>query len=132
MGCFSFYANKIITTGEGGMVVTNSDRYAERLRSLRNLCFRPDRRFLHTEIGHNYRMTNIQAAVGVAQVARIEDHINRKRSIASAYRERLSGLPVDLPVERNWAKNVYWMYGLVLHDKIPFDAVEFARRLRAA
>src|SRR6195256_3398620 len=66
MGCFSFYANKIITTGEGGMVVTNDAHYAERLRSLRNLSFRPDRRFLHTEIGHNYRLTNIQAAVGVA------------------------------------------------------------------
>lgn len=131
MGCFSFYANKIITTGEGGMVITNSAHYAERLRSLRNLCFRADRRFLHTEIGHNYRMTNIQAAVGVAQVARIEDHINRKRWMANAYRERLAGLPIDLPVERNWAKNVYWMYGLVLHDEIPFDAVEFARRLRA-
>jgi perosamine synthetase len=131
MGCFSFYANKIITTGEGGMVVTNNAHYAERLRSLRNLCFRPDRRFLHTEIGHNYRMTNIQAAVGVAQVARIDDHINHKRWMANAYRERLSDLPIDLPVERNWAKNVYWMYGIVLHDEIPFDAVEFARRLRA-
>jgi len=131
MGCFSFYANKIITTGEGGMVVTSDAVYAERLRSLRNLCFRPDRRFLHTEIGHNYRLTNLQAAVGVAQVDCIEEHIRRKRWMAENYRARLQGLPVALPVERNWAKNVYWMYGLVLDDEVPFDATEFARRLRA-
>jgi perosamine synthetase len=130
MGCFSFYANKIITTGEGGMVVTNDAHYAERLRSLRNLSFRPDRRFLHTEIGHNYRLTNIQAAVGVAQVECIEQHISHKRWMAESYRKRLAGLPLSLPVERNWAKNVYWMYGVVLDDGIPFDAVEFARRLR--
>jgi perosamine synthetase len=131
MGCFSFYANKIITTGEGGMVVTDSAHYAERLRSLRNLCFRPDRRFLHTEIGHNYRMTNVQAAVGVAQADRIADHIARKQWIAREYRARLSNLPLALPVERNWAKNVYWMFGVVLDDRLSVDAVEFARRLRA-
>jgi perosamine synthetase len=131
MGCFSFYANKIITTGEGGMVVTNDAGYAERLRSLRNLSFRTDRRFLHTEIGHNYRMTNLQAAVGVAQVDRIGEHIRRKRWMAESYRVRLQGLPIALPLERNWAKNVYWMYGVVLDDGVPFDAAEFALRLRA-
>jgi perosamine synthetase len=130
MGCFSFYANKIITTGEGGMVVTNDARYAERLRSLRNLCFRTDRRFLHTEIGHNYRFTNLQAAVGVAQVDRIGEHIRRKRWMADSYRAQLQGLPIALPVERSWARNVYWMYGVVLDDDVPFDAAEFARRLR--
>ena len=132
MGCFSFYANKIITTGEGGMVVTNNAHYAERLRSLRNLSFRPERRFLHTEIGHNYRLTNLQAAIGVAQVDRVEDHIRRKRKMAGIYRDRLSDLSqISLPVEREWAKNVYWMYCLVLADDVGFDAVEFARRLRA-
>ena len=131
LGCFSFYANKIITTGEGGMVVTNDAGYADRLRGLRNLCFRSDRRFFHTEIGHNYRMTNIQAAVGVAQAERVEDHIRRKRWMAQAYHARLRDLPLALPVERDWAKNVYWMYGVVLGDDVPFDAVEFARRLRA-
>jgi perosamine synthetase len=131
MGCFSFYANKIITTGEGGMVVTNDAALAERCRSLRNLCFIPERRFLHKEIGHNYRLTNIQAAIGVAQCERVERHIAHKRWMAKAYRERLSNLPIALPVERNWAKNVYWMYGVVLDDDIPFDAVEFAKRLRA-
>jgi perosamine synthetase len=132
IACFSFYANKIVTTGEGGMVVTNSEVYADRLRSLRNLCFRPDRRFYHTEIGHNYRLTNLQAAIGVAQVDRIDDHIRRKRRMAAAYHDRLSDLrQVALPVERDWAKNVYWMYCLILADDVAFDAVEFARRLRA-
>jgi perosamine synthetase len=132
MGCFSFYANKLITTGEGGMVVTNNATYAERLRGLRNLCFRPERRFLHTAIGHNYRLTNVQAAVGVAQADRIRDHIRQKRWMAEQYLERLKDVSaIALPVERSWAKSVYWMYGLVLNDAIPFDAVEFAKRLRS-
>jgi perosamine synthetase len=131
MGCFSFYANKIITTGEGGMVVTSDAALADRCRSLRNLCFIPERRFLHKEIGHNYRLTNVQAAIGVAQCDRIDRHIEHKRWMAKTYRERLSDLPIALPVERNWAKNVYWMYGVVLDEDVPFDAVEFAKRLRA-
>ena len=130
LGCFSFYANKIITTGEGGMVITNDDALAERLRSLRNLCFRSDRRFRHTEIGHNYRLTNLQAAVGVAQVDRIEEHIRHKRWMAKNYRSRLAGLPIALPVERDWAKNVYWMFGIVLDDEVPLDAITFASELR--
>ena len=131
MGCFSFYANKIITTGEGGMVVTNDAKLAERLRSLRNLAFRRDRRFLHTEIGHNYRLTNLQAALGVAQVARVDTHIEKKRWMAEAYRLQLRRITdIRLPVERKWAKNVYWMYGIVLDDDVEFDAVEFASRLR--
>jgi perosamine synthetase len=131
MGCFSFYANKIVTTGEGGMVVTNSLEFAERLRSLRNLCFRQDRRFFHTDLGHNYRLTNLQAAVGVAQIEDVDMHIQKKRWIAACYRERLRNIGhISLPIERHWAKNVYWMYGLVLNDSVPFDALEFARRLR--
>jgi len=132
MACFSFYANKIITTGEGGMVLAANEDYAQRLRSQRNLAFKAERRFYHTEIGHNYRLTNVQAAIGVAQVDRIEDHIMRKRAMAKAYHDRLSDLTqIALPVERDWAKNVYWMYCLILADDVPFDALEFARRLRA-
>jgi perosamine synthetase len=131
MGCFSFYANKIITTGEGGMVVTANPVFAERLRSYRNLCFRPERRFLHTELGHNYRMTNLQAAVGLSQIERIEDHIARKRRMAGWYRERLGDLSlIALPVERDWAKSVYWMHCIVLDEQLPFDAAELAARLR--
>jgi perosamine synthetase len=131
MGCFSFYANKIVTTGEGGMVVTSNPEYAERLRSLRNLAFRRDRRFLHTEIGHNYRLTNLQAALGVAQTDRIEQHIGKKRWIAAQYQKRLKDIPqLILHVEKPWARNVYWMFGMVLSDAVPFNAAEFARRLR--
>ncbi len=131
LSCFSFYANKIITTGEGGMVLAQSNEHAERARSIRNLCFRPERRFYHTELGNNYRLTNIQAAIGVAQIEQIDEHIRRKRWIGHSYTERLHNLPqIFLPVEAPWAKNVYWMYGLVLSDDVPCDAVEFARRLK--
>lgn len=131
LSCFSFYANKIITTGEGGMVLAKRADHAERLRSMRNLCFRRDRRFYHTELGHNYRLTNLQAAVGVSQVERIEEHIARKRWMGQSYTERLSGLSqIALPVEEPWAKNVYWMYGLVLADDVKYDATELAQQLR--
>ncbi|MDX6559873.1 MAG: perosamine synthetase [Blastocatellia bacterium] len=131
LSCFSFYANKIITTGEGGMVLTKKLEDAERARSLRNLCFRKERRFYHTELGHNYRLTNLQAAIGLAQVEQIEEHIRRKRWMAKTYTERLSHLPqISLPVEESWAKNVYWMYGVVLADDVGFDATEFALGLR--
>jgi perosamine synthetase len=129
--CFSFYANKIVTTGEGGMALTNDAGLAEKLRSQRNLCFQPQRRFYHTELGHNYRMTNIQAAIGLAQMEAIEEHITQKRWMAKAYMERLQGIAgLQLPVEKSWAKNVYWMYGLVLDKALGMNAEEFARRLK--
>ncbi len=132
VSAFSFYANKLITTGEGGMVLTNDAAVAERLRSLRNLSFRSEKRFFHTELGHNFRLTNIQAALGVAQVERIDDIVARKRWMGQAYSERLNGIPsLQLPTESSWARSVYWMYGLVLDAKAGMDAVEFARRLRA-
>ena len=131
LGCFSFYANKIVTTGEGGMVVTDNLELADRMRRLRNLCFGKDQRFLHSELGYNFRMSNVQAAIGLAQLDAIEDHLARKRRIAKLYTERLckmSGL--RLPVERPNVKNVYWMYGVVLADSVPFNAAAFALRLR--
>jgi perosamine synthetase len=131
VGCFSFYANKIVTTGEGGMVVTNDSKLAERARSLRNLCFRGDQRFLHSELGYNFRMTNVQAAIGLAQIERIDDHLARKRRIAARYSERLRNVPaLRLPVELPGVKNVYWMYGVVLSESVPFDAKELAARLK--
>jgi Predicted pyridoxal phosphate-dependent enzyme apparently involved in regulation of cell wall biogenesis len=127
---FSFYANKLITTGEGGMVLTNDSIIAEKARSLRNLCFRPERRFFHTELGYNYRMTNMQAALGVAQLERFEQIIAKKRRMGAEYTKRLQEIPsMQLPVEESWAKQVYWMYGLVLDESTGMDAVEFARRL---
>ena len=129
---FSFFANKLITTGEGGMVITDNADYAAKARSLRNLCFRTDRRFLHTELGHQFRLTNMQAALGVGQVARIESIVERKRWAAAQYQQRLADLPqLQLPTELPWARSVYWVYGMVLADDVPFDAVAFAIRLKA-
>lgn len=131
MSCFSFYANKIVTTGEGGMVLTRSSDIAARLRSGRNLAFRSQRRFSHSELGHNYRMTNLQAAIGVAQVGSIEEHVRRKRDMGAYYTARLRHLPqLQLPVERPWARNVYWMYGVVLGDEVPIGPEQLAERLR--
>jgi perosamine synthetase len=134
LSTFSFYANKLVTTGEGGMVLTNDARLAERARSLRNLCFRSERRFFHTELGHNGRLTNLQAALGVAQLERIEEIVARKRWMGSAYNERLAGLSakLQLPAGAPWARPVYWMYAVVLDDSVAMDATEFARRLAAA
>jgi perosamine synthetase len=132
MSTFSFYANKLITTGEGGMVLTNDETYAERLRSFRNLCFRKERRFYHTELGNNYRLTNMQAAVGSAQVDRIEQIVERKRRMGHRYTELLTGLPhLQLPLEEPYAKHVFWMYGLVIDEASGMDAVSFAERLAA-
>ena len=131
LSCFSFYANKLITTGEGGMVLTSEDSLAAKARSFRNLCFRSDRRFYHTELGHNFRLTNLQAALGAAQVERIDEIIARKRWMGRAYTERLKDVTVlQLPVEEPWAKQVYWMYGVVLDERTGMDAVAFAKRLR--
>jgi perosamine synthetase len=129
VSCFSFFANKIITTGEGGMILTNSDELAEKLKAYRNLCFQSKQRFLHENIGHNFRFTNIQAALGLAQLERIEKFIEKKREMAQMYNEGLAGLPVQLPAEKPWAKNVYWMYGLVLDEKTGMTAKDLAIRL---
>lgn len=128
---FSFYANKLVTTGEGGMALTNDAEMADRMRSHRNLCFRPERRFFHTALGNNFRLTNLQAAVGVAQVERIDSIVARKRWMGHRYTERLSGLTLlQLPVEQPWARAVYWMYAIVLDAASGVDGVEFARRLQ--
>ncbi len=116
-GCFSFYANKIITTGEGGMVTTNNDKIAERARSLKSLSFGTYNRFMHKEIGYNYRMSNIQAAMGCAQMKKIDKIIDKKREIACYYNENLNDVAgIQLPVEKKYAKNVYWMYHIVLNE----------------
>jgi perosamine synthetase len=130
LSCFSFYANKIITTGEGGMVLVDDDRLAERARSIRNLCF-GRQRFIHDELGYNYRLTNMQAALGVAQIGRIDRILERKHWLGEGYRSRLAGIKaLQLPIERPWARNVWWMYGVVLDDIVPFDAAGFAELLK--
>ena len=127
---FSFYANKLITTGEGGMVVTDDEEIAARTRSRRNLGFRSDRRFYHTELGHQYRLTNVQAALGVTQIARVNELLARKRWLGAAYTERLSQHPaLEVQTVKSWARPSYWMYGVVLRESAPFDAAELATRL---
>ena len=131
ISCFSFYANKIVTTGEGGMILTDDEGYAEKARSLRNLCFQQEKRFLHERLGYNFRLTNMQAALGVAQVDKIEDSVNKKRWIANRYDERLKDIgKLILPIEREWAKNVYWMYAVVLDESSGIDAEGFAAKLK--
>jgi perosamine synthetase len=131
MSCFSFYANKLITTGEGGMIVTDDAALAEKIRSLSNLCFQPARRFYHEGLGYNYRLTNLQAALGLSQIQRMEEIIQRKRAIAASYTERLKDIAgLQLPIEENWARSVYWMYGIVLSDSISMNTAEFADALR--
>lgn len=128
---FSFYPNKHVTTGEGGMVVTDDPGLAEYCASLRNLCFRPERRFVHDELGFNYRMTNLQAALGVAQLERLDEFIQKKRAIGRYYSEQLSRLAdLELPLDRTpYAENIYWVYGIVLSDKLGFEAYEMMNRL---
>lgn len=131
LSCFSFYANKLVTTGEGGMVLTDDDALASRLRSLRNLCFGEGRRFLHERLGHNFRLTNLQAALGVAQIERMEAIVARKREVAQLYLDALADVVgLQLPVERPWARNVYWMFGVVLDDDVDLAAAGLAAALR--
>lgn len=115
---FSFYANKIISTGEGGMVVTSNKAIAEKAAYFRNMAFQKKVRYLHKDIGFNYRMTNLQAAVGLGQLSKIDKHIEKKRWIAKVYNERLKDIEgITLPSEEPWAKNVYWMYAILVDEK---------------
>jgi perosamine synthetase len=128
---FSFYPNKHITTGEGGMILTDDAAIAERCRSLRNLCFQSGRRFVHEELGWNFRMSNVQAALGVAQLERFDEVVVRKRQMGRRYTGLLSDVPgIQLPVvSTDYAENIYWVYGIVLKDDVPFDAEEAMSRL---
>ena len=113
---FSFYANKIITTGEGGMVVTNSKEISEKAKLLRNHAF-TKKRFVHEEIGYNYRMTNIQAAIGLAQLENLDKLVAMRIENAKLYNKLLKSVKgVTLPPCKSWAKNVYWMYGILLNE----------------
>jgi perosamine synthetase len=129
---FSFYPNKHITTGEGGMILTDEEYFFDRCQSLRNLCFLPHKRFVHEELGWNMRMSNLQAAVGVAQLERLDEFVDRKRQMGRYYTELLADIPgLQLPLpQTDYAENIYWVYGLVLNDEVPFDAEEAMRRLR--
>jgi perosamine synthetase len=130
IACFSFYANKIVTTGEGGMALTDDDELAERLRLLRNLAFTQPR-FFHEEPGHNFRMTGYQAAMGRVQLAKIDRILTEKRRVAAAYTRALADVPgITTPVEEPWASHVYWMYGILVEDEFGLTRDEVAAALR--
>lgn len=114
------------------MVLVDDEALAERCRSLRNLCFDKERRFIHEELGWNFRMSNMQAAVGVAQLERIAETVAKKREIGVWYSEFLQGVPgLQLPLHQtDYATNIYWVFGVVLEDSVPFDAREAIKRLR--
>lgn len=131
LSTFSFYANKLVSTGEGGMVLTDSDELAERCRSLRNLCFQ-QHRFYHEELGYNFRFSNVQAALGLAQTERLNHILDRKRRIGALYDGLLADIGgITLPPRRDWAAVNYWMYNVVLADELATDAAAVAPQLKA-
>ena len=129
---FSFYANKQITTGEGGMITTNNKRLFEESKSLRNLCFGKKDRFNHEDIGWNYRMTNIQASLGVSQLKRIKSIVNKRHEVGKKYFERLKNNPdIYIPeTSRSYAKNIYWVIAIVITNKsLKIDAKKLMKEL---
>jgi perosamine synthetase len=131
VSAFSFYPNKHITTGEGGMVVTDNPEIAEISRSLRNLTHSPRRRFLHEELGFNYRLTNLQAALGIAQLERLDQSIAKKRQMGRVYNAHFDTMPeLEIaPGRTDYAENIYWVFGMVLADSVPMDATQMMARL---
>ena len=133
ISCFSFYGNKIITTGEGGMCLTNNEELAEKMRILRDHGMDPNKRYWYDVIGFNYRMTNLQAAVGVAQLKKLDEFVEKKRKIADWYSERIKELEenglIKLHPEMPWAKCVYWMYSILVEDKFGMSRDDLMNRL---
>jgi len=130
---FSFYGNKIITTGEGGIIVTNNREWAERAFFLENQGRYNDNPYWHPEVAFNYRMTNIQAAIGLAQLEKIDDLLAIRRNNAAHYNRRLADIPgLTLPPQAGWAENVYWMYSVIVEDEFGLGRDELRDRLRAA
>ncbi len=119
VGCFSFYANKIITTGEGGMVTTNNDEIASEARKLKDLYHSPRKRFIHEKIGFNYRMTNLQAALGCGELKNLPKYIAIKKRMAQLYDEGLTGIKgIKTPITKKDVSNVYWMYAIRINKDI--------------
>lgn len=118
VACFSFYANKIVTTGEGGMLITNNKKYWQRSVNLKTLSPTKESKFIHSQIGYKYLMTNLQAAMGVASLEEVEKSIVYKRKIASFYHQKLKNINgIILPSEEKYAKSVYWMYAVLIDQK---------------
>jgi perosamine synthetase len=135
INCFSLFANKLITTGEGGMVVARDDRFIERLRYYKNLCFPLDgsRRYVHDEIGFNYRMPNVLAAIGLAQLERADFYLECRRSNAVRYNALLKGQRgITIPPEAPWTSSSYWMYSILIGDDFGMGRDEVMKRLKSA
>jgi len=130
INAFSFYGNKIITTGEGGMVVTDDTVLAARCRTLKDLAHSPKRRFWHEELGYNFRMTNLQAAVGVGQLRSIKTFLEKKRWMAAEYGKRLKDVKgLRLPITKDYAENVHWMYAVIVEDSCALSKNELRSAL---
>jgi perosamine synthetase len=131
IACFSFYGNKIITTGEGGMVLTNNKKYAEAARRFKDLCHSSKKRFIHDGIGYNYRMTNLQAAMGAGELENINKYLHSKLEMADFYRKGLQNIAgIKLPVTKPNIRNVYWMYAILIDkSKFGMDKDQLRRRL---
>jgi len=118
VACFSFNGNKIITTGGGGMLVTNNAEFAEKARYLSQQAKDDPIEYIHNEIGYNYRLTNIQAAMGCAQLEQLDSYVGKKREIASFYTEHLKDVPgVRCPEEAIWARSTFWLYTILIDEK---------------
>ena len=131
-GTFSFFGNKIITTGEGGMIVTNNKDLADHMRILKGQGQDPNRRYWFVEVGYNYRMTNIEAAIGLAQLEDIELHIAERRKVASWYFEELKGMEDRISFQKvtDGAESVWWMFSILLKDNVKISRDDLMERLR--
>lgn len=128
VNCFSFYGNKIITTGEGGICLTDNEDLAQKMRVLRDHGMNPQKRYWHDVIGFNYRMTNLQAAIGVAQLKKIDSYIEKKRQIRKNYDNTLKDLPIVLPPEMPWAKSVFWLYSILVDPMQRDEIIQYLEK----
>jgi perosamine synthetase len=133
-GGFSFFANKVLTTGEGGMVTTDDSQVARKARSLKALAFGASNKFMHEDVGYNYRMTNLQAAIGCGQMLIADRLVERRREIAGFYSRALARFSdrLTLPVEKPWARSVYWMYHIVLREDLAAKRGNIMAELKSA
>ena len=131
IGAFSFFSNKTITCGEGGMVVTNSKELAEKARSLKNLSFGEVNKFMHTDIGFNYRMPNISAALGLGQFAQINKIFSEKKRIYNRYKKNLNNVKgVRIPLIKEWAtRYIMWVFNIYLDNNFPLTRDQLVKQL---
>jgi perosamine synthetase len=131
IACFSFYGNKIVTCGEGGMVVSNNQDFINKVATLKNLAHSPGKRFWHEMVGYNYRLTNMQAALGLGELENIATYINKKRSMREEYDQLLADIPyLILPMVKPYAASVFWMYNLLVTKDSPISRDDLMKKLK--